>query len=173
MNDTRQMPKAGDALEHRNGEYYLFNGSGVACGECNAVVNFSGECPNGHRASDPGTSEPEVFCSVENIRNGERYEWSESETVKMISNGWLRRETPRTVEDVDDLSEDELYRYEHADEGDDSRTFRVNLRYQDSDDFADYGEGAIQFEYLDGYVADIPVSRVEEQTEANKIERID
>jgi len=33
----------------------------VYCGECNAIVNFAGECPNGHRASDPETADPVVI----------------------------------------------------------------------------------------------------------------
>lgn len=32
----------------------------VICGECGEVVNFAGECPKGHRASDEGTKEPKV-----------------------------------------------------------------------------------------------------------------
>jgi hypothetical protein len=32
----------------------------VVCGECKGIVNFNGECPNGHRAKDPEIEEPEV-----------------------------------------------------------------------------------------------------------------
>lgn len=76
-----------------------------------------------------------------------------------------------TIDSVDELVDGETYHYVHAERGDDSRTFRVDRRHADADDFAGYGEGAISFLYFDGYVADLPVSTVEKQIADGKIAR--
>lgn len=74
---------------------------------------------------------------------------------------------PDPLESVDEFDDEELYRYEHGTEK--KHCFRVNLDYADSENFADYGEGAIQFQYRDGYVADLPRSKVEAQIADGKI----
>lgn len=75
--------------------------------------------------------------------------------------------SPELVTDIDELSEDGEYRYIHGTK--DKHIFTVDLRCKDDEDFADYGEGAIQFQYRDGYVSDLPVSNVKKQISDGKI----
>lgn len=129
-------------------------------------------CSNGEKyrieAADYG------FVMV-NIRSGARHRLTPEELSDMADGDRYRIVSPTesTVGDIDELSENATYRYSHADPGDESRTFSVNLDYVDADDFAGYGEGAVQFHYQDGYVADLPVSNVEFQIDAHMIERVD
>lgn len=76
----------------------------------------------------------------------------------------------RIIESVDELEDGETYHYVGTPDGRKS-TFTVDLRHADADDFAGYGEGSIQFQYRDGYVADLPVSNVERDIGEGKIAR--
>jgi hypothetical protein len=75
--------------------------------------------------------------------------------------------SPEPVTDIDELSEDKEYRYIHGTEA--KHIFTVDLCCKNDENFADYGEGAVQFQYRDGYVSDLPVSNVKEQISDGKI----
>lgn len=77
---------------------------------------------------------------------------------------------------IDDLEDGETYHYVNGDpdahpHGLDAFTFVVSLDFVDSDDFADYGEGAVGLHYRDGYAADVPVSNFAEQLADGKVAR--
>lgn len=75
------------------------------------------------------------------------------------------------IDDISELQDGETYHYtQHGPNADPDRlTFTVDLTHMDDDDFDGYGEGAISLHYHDGYVADVPVSNIEEQIEEGKI----
>lgn len=136
------LPGPGDAARHTNGESYVL-------------------------------VEADVDLEMENVRTGERYDLLKTDLKSMVeSDSWLfRSPTDATVREIDDLAEGVTYRYAGAEPGDRERTFEVDLKWLDDDDFADYGEGAVTLLYQDGYVANVPRSNIEAMIAAHKIER--
>lgn len=78
------------------------------------------------------------------------------------------------LESIDELEDGETYHFIPDDEidvedSDRKYEFSVDLGAMDDDDFAGYGEGAIQMQYRDGYVSDVPVSNVKRYIERGAI----